>query len=91
MVASYQFVVRRAYEMDTDKRITKNDNTYAKKEADIYMQKKKVCIKTYFSHSYIYRDIYIKSQSKFNPYKGLMAWRIKLNTGTMSYIVIKML
>lgn len=27
--------------MDTDKHITKNDNTYAKKEADIYMQKKK--------------------------------------------------
>lgn len=54
-------------------------------------KKKKVCIKTYFSHSYIYRYIYIKSQSKFNPYKGLMAWRIKLNTGTMSYIVIKML
>lgn len=61
MVASYQFVVRRAYEMDTDKHITKNDNTYAKKEADIYMQKK-VCIKTYFFHSYIYREIYIKSQ-----------------------------
>lgn len=28
--------------MDTDKHITKNDNTYAKKEADIYMQKKSV-------------------------------------------------
>lgn len=39
MVASYQLIVRRAYEMDTDKHITKNDNTYAKKEADIYMQK----------------------------------------------------
>lgn len=38
MVLSYEFVVRCAYEMDIDKYITKNENTYAKKEADIYMQ-----------------------------------------------------
>lgn len=59
MVASYRFVVRCAYEMDTNKHITKNDNTYAKKEADIYMKKKKVCIKSYFSHSHIYIYRYI--------------------------------
>lgn len=42
--------------MDTDKHTTKNENTYAKKEADIYLQKE-ACIRTYFSHSYI--EIYI--------------------------------
>lgn len=58
------------------------------RKKQIFTCKKKVCIKTYFSHSHIY--IYIVSK-KFNPYKGLIAWRIKLNTGTMSYIVIKTL
>lgn len=90
MVVSQRFVVRRAYEMDTDKHTTKNENTYAKKEADIYLQKKRVLKPIFLIH--IYRYIYIKAQrKKFNTYKGLMAWRIKLNTGTMSYIVIKML
>lgn len=79
--------------MDTDKHITKNENTYAKKEADIYMQKKKkrcVLKPIFLIHIYIDIDIY-KVSKKFNPYKGLMAWRIKLNTGTLSYIDIKVL
>jgi len=43
--------------MGTDKHITKNDNTYAKKEADIYMQKKCVLKPIFLIH--IYRYIYI--------------------------------
>lgn len=53
--SQYQFVVRRAYEMDTEKHITKNDNTYAKKDADIYMQKKCVLKPIFLIH--IDRDI----------------------------------
>lgn len=46
--------------MDTEKHITKNDNTYAKKEADNYMQKKCVLKPIFLIHIDI--DRYIKSQ-----------------------------
>lgn len=61
------------------------------RKKQIFTCKKKRVLKPIFL-THIYRYIYIKAQrKKFNTYKGLMAWRIKLNTGTMSYIVIKML
>lgn len=39
--------------MDTDKYITKNENTYAKKEADTYMQES-VLKPIFLIHIYIY-------------------------------------
>lgn len=63
-----------------------------KKQIFTCKKKKKRCVlkPIFLIHIYIDIDIY-KVSKKFNPYKGLMAWRIKLNTGTLSYIDIKVL